>query len=120
MVPESGFNWPILSISKLFMRFNSTGRHIRGFGNASNVLWSFLELIEYRKVFGGMFDARQARMRDRQERDLQNCLIYGVSGMQIKSMVREKGVPKRSGKNVVGLKLEVKHVEVFELASIRT
>jgi hypothetical protein len=35
-------------------------------------------------------------------------------------MFREKTVPRRSRKNVVGLKLEVKHVEVFELAAIST
>jgi hypothetical protein len=58
----------ILGISNLFMRCNCTD--IRGFRNATNVLWSFLELIEYREVFGGMFDARQARMRDRQEREI--------------------------------------------------
>jgi hypothetical protein len=70
VVPEADLTGPILSTSDLFMRCNSTGRDIRGFRNAANVLWSFLELIEYREVFGGMFTARQARMRDRQEREI--------------------------------------------------
>jgi hypothetical protein len=35
-------------------------------------------------------------------------------------MFREKKVPKRSRKNVVGLKLEAKYVGVFELVLIRT
>jgi hypothetical protein len=54
------------------------------------------------------------------DRNGRSAKLFDLSGMPIKYMFREKKVPKRSRKNVVGLKLEVKHVGVFELASIRT
>jgi hypothetical protein len=72
------------------MRCNCTD--IRGFRNATNVLWSFLELIEYREVFGGMFDARQARMQI--DKNGRFAKLFDLPGMLIKSMFREKEVPK--------------------------